>query len=191
VVLRKAGIVKTGNGNPWRIDLRRTRALYHPASNGYVFVNSRRFRDGWVPEEQHDEVLEEVREALLGFHDPETGKPVLAAALRVDNQPRDSDLLGQGRGDLLLVPKVGYSLGGPLHRFPLLPARLSGSHQFHPGIRSMHAVLELVGPGFTPGGQVGAATHREVYQLLRARLGLPPTGPLPFAPGSGEVPEEP
>lgn len=186
VVLRQAGILKTGRGNPYFIDLKRTRALYHPASNGYVFVNTPRFRGGWVPEEQRDEILEEVREALLDFQDPETGKPVLAAALRVDRQPEDSDLGGQGRGDLLLVPKVGYSLGGPLHKSALLPARLSGSHQFHPGIRSMHAILELAGPGIPAGGQVGVTSHREVHQLVRARLGLPVTGDLPFAPGFGE-----
>lgn len=64
----------------------RTRAFAHPADNqGYVRLNLRgRERDGIVPEEAADELVEEIAEGLASFRDPD-GSPAVAETVR----PRD------------------------------------------------------------------------------------------------------
>ncbi len=174
VVLREAGLLRCRPGNPYQIDPQRTRAIYHPANNGYLFVNDRRFRRGNVPERERQAVIDEARALLTGFKDPETGKPVLAAAIDVGTQPEDSELRGQGRGDLFLVAARGYSLGDPLHHQALLPADLCGHHQQAPGLRAHHAILEATGPGIEPGTAIGVVSHRDVHETFRLVLGLEP-----------------
>lgn len=172
--LKQAGLLKTKRGNPYRIDLERTKALYHPANNCYVYVNSTRYPRGIVPDAERDEVLEAATQALKGVIDPATGEAVLAHVVRIDHLPEDSEMRGQGRGDLFLALKPGYSLGESLHKQALLPAHLSGHHQQHPGMRTNHAIFELTGPGVRAGHALGVVSQRDVHETFRHVLGLEP-----------------
>jgi predicted AlkP superfamily phosphohydrolase/phosphomutase len=172
VALKKAGLLKTKRGNGYRIDLARTKAIYHPANNCYVFVNSTRYPGGIVKDEDREEVLDKATEALKGVLDPDTGEAVLAHVIRIDRLPEDSDMRGQGRGDLFLALKHGYSLGESLHQDALLPAHLSGHHQQHPGLRTNHAIFELAGPGVKVGHELGVVSQRDVHETFRRVLGL-------------------
>lgn len=174
VVLREAGLLFTAGRNRHQIDLSRTRALYHPANNGYVYVNAAPWSSGWVPEAERTEVLEAARDALTRFQDPETGKPVLSAAIPVHGPGADPQLGGPGRGDLFLAIKRGYSLGHSLNRSAILPADLAGHHQQSPGLRHHHAIFEIQGPGVEAGRELGVVSHRDVHETMRHLLDLPP-----------------
>jgi predicted AlkP superfamily phosphohydrolase/phosphomutase len=176
VLLRQAGLLATKEGNDYQIDLARTRALYHPANNNYVFLNTKAHRLGWLPESEREATLEAVREVLTRYLDPETGQTVLAAAIRVDHLPPDSELRGQGRGDIFLAVKPGYSLGDSLHQQALVPADLAGHHQQHPAYRPVHGIFECVGPRVRAGSSIGVINHRDIHETMRHLLGLPASG---------------
>jgi predicted AlkP superfamily phosphohydrolase/phosphomutase len=181
VALREAGLLHTVRGNPYRIDMKRTRAIYHPANNSYVFLNTKEHRKGIVEEHEREELLEEVRDVLQAVKDPDTGKSVLAHTLRIDSLPENSEMRGQGRGDLFLALRPGYSLGETLHRKALLPAHLAGHHQQHPGLISNHALFECLGPRIRRNHRIGVISHRDIHETARHLLGLPP------GDGGGEI----
>lgn len=181
VALREAGLLHTVRGNPYRIDLSRTRAIYHPANNSYVFLNTSDRPGGIVPPEEEEELLEEVREVLQAVKDPDTDQSVLAHTIRVDHLPEDSELRGQGRGDLFLALRPGYSLGENLHRKALLPAYLAGHHQQHPGLASNFALFEALGPPIRRNHEIGLVSHQDIHETARHLLGLEP------GEGAGEV----
>jgi len=160
-VLEKAGLLHYHAG---AIDLSRTRAVYHPAGNGSLWVN----RDGYVeghvsPRDVHD-VLVRARRALESVRHPTTG----GAALQVQATPDPA-----AEGDLLVVPSRGVHLtpkvsptGGSIEA-----THKSASHLIYSGDPSLDAFY--AGRGRALGKAASRLDSREV--LPRVLETLPET----------------
>ncbi|MDY7092087.1 MAG: alkaline phosphatase family protein [Acidobacteriota bacterium] len=189
-VLERAGLLartRTGEGNG-KVDLSRTRALAPPVGSPWsVWINGTERLGGIVPPEEQEAVLDEVRWALLGFVDPETGvRPVIRtldpadgalgeaevsfgpSALESNGRVLYFDLaagyypqssLGQDPGDPL-VSRTPYSWG-------------QGHHGYWPERRDMHAIFYLAGPGVAPGVTLPPTRHVDVAPTVARLVGLP------------------
>lgn len=177
VVLRDAGLLRHTRRHRDPIDWKKTRAFYHPANNGFVFLHDERFPRGQAIEDRAARI-EEVKEALMKPVDPETGRSILAHVLDVSQLPESSEYRGQGRGDLYLVLRPGYSMGETFHRQALLPAHLKGHHQQMAGLRAHHAIFLATGKRLRRDHALGILQHPDVHETARSLLALEPgTGP--------------
>ncbi len=99
---------KDENGNDTReVDWEKTRAIQIQGSS--IYINTKgRWETGWVDPANQYELEEQIMTDLYGYKHPETGKRVIALALR----NKDAALLGCGgprSGDIILFTAEGYN----------------------------------------------------------------------------------
>jgi predicted AlkP superfamily phosphohydrolase/phosphomutase len=174
-VLREAGLLtENGNGGP---DLARTGALFLYSHGGGVFLNSRRFKDGVVADDQRRDLKAAVRKALLSARDPETGTPLARAV--VDSEV-DGEALGIGgefAPDLYFDPTPGYqasaAFGSKVIVGPAVPIGM-GAHGPFPTRRRLHGIFYAVGPGVRAGARPGIVGQVDPAPTVAHLLGIPP-----------------
>ena len=98
------------NGNEMHeIDWTKTKAVATRANQIYINLVGRNNGQGIVPVEEKYELEEEIMTALYGYRDKETGKRIIACALR----NKDAVLLGLGGpecGDIIYWTAEGYNM---------------------------------------------------------------------------------
>jgi predicted AlkP superfamily phosphohydrolase/phosphomutase len=171
VALQKAGLLTlTRDGD---VDLFRTRAIYFPGNSGYFLVNKLAREQGIVTPEQEPSVLEELKAALGGLTDPDTGQP-LVTAIYDPKDPHEPALGGPHGGDLYVDLAPGYYSSATL-RGPLVSDRPpTGEHLYGPERPSMKAAFSVAGPGVAAGVDLGELRQIDVAPTLAALLGIDP-----------------
>lgn len=170
-VLREAGVVvEDGNG---RVDLARTRALF---TGSGVFVNSTRFKNGIVTDQQRQGVKADVRKALLSARDPATGTPLVRAVVDADLDGEALGIGGEFAPDLYFDPTPGYQPGTFASKVVVGPdiPRGMGAHGPFPTRRRLHGIFYAVGPGVRAGARPGIVRQVDPAPTVARLLGIPP-----------------
>lgn len=102
-------MVKDENGNDTKeIDWSKTRAVQQQGNDIFINLKGKNGGRGIVDPEDQYELEEQIMTDLYGYKDPETGKRVIALALR----KKDAVLLGYGgetAGDIFFATAEGYN----------------------------------------------------------------------------------
>ena len=161
-----------------------TQALYGLESAGGVHINTvaglpnqNGQLNGVVAAADYDGVVEQVREALLGARDPETGERVITAVYRADEQ-RENGLGGPHGADLYLELAPGYYWSSDAESGPIVEA----SEPFTTGIHgvppinndAMLGYAVLGGDGFADGVVAERARSTVLTPTAMRAVGLEP-----------------
>jgi len=148
--LTKAGLLvthQTSDGE--QIDWARSRAV--PLHSSHIYVNLEgRDPTGIVPPSDYERTVDEIIAALYDAREPDTGKPMVALALRREDA-RLVGLGGEGMGDVIFAVAGGIgSPGGGVHAGQIPTARSRGGTQCAlllgsgPGIRKGHRITRTI-----------------------------------------------
>jgi hypothetical protein len=149
------------------IDVPRSRAAYHPAGNGSLWVNDAGRAGGIVAPDERDGVVEAAERALRAVRDPLTGR----SPLDVTRVP----LAGRPLfGDLLVRPHPGYDPRWERHESGALAAaaRKGGTHVTPTGETTLRGVLAARAAGAALGAGPDVPVmevHHLVERLVAAR----------------------
>jgi hypothetical protein len=147
------------------VDVRSSRAAYHPAGNGSVWVNRLDRAGGVVGPELESSVIAAAESAFRGARDPETGGPAIDV-WRVPEGERD--LLG----DLFLNLRTGYECywePGPSGA-EFAAARKGGTHITPTGESTLRGIF-TVGKGHWPADLSEPASLTDVHAVIERLLG--------------------
>ncbi|HEY4027468.1 MAG TPA: alkaline phosphatase family protein [Candidatus Dormibacteraeota bacterium] len=156
--LARVGLVRFDEQG-W-IDVRASRAAFHPAGNGSIWVNLTGRPGGLVGPESRRAVVEAAELALRGLRDPLTGRPPLDVT-RVGEAERGSI------GELFVRLRPGYECtakpgpGGD----ELRETRKAGTHVTPTGESSLNGIL-AVGDGAGPVLLDRGLTLTDVYPVI-------------------------
>ena len=148
--LKKAGLMVMRQGPEGeQIDWAASRAV--PLRSCHIYVNLEgRDPTGIVPPEQYERTVDEIIAALYDAAEPETGKRMVALALRREDA-RMVGLGGDGTGDVVFAVAGGIgSPGGGVHAGQIPTARSRAGTQCSllmasgPGIRKGHRITRTV-----------------------------------------------
>jgi predicted AlkP superfamily phosphohydrolase/phosphomutase len=186
IALQRAGLLAL---TPERqIDLSRTRALLLPLSDGSVAVNATDRKGGIVPVERSQSVIEDVRRALEGVVDPETGTRIVTGFF----EPSRSGLLqpgGRTTGELFLDLAPGYTFSSQTEEDIVVSAAgPEGSVMPLPTRRDMLAVFGAWGPRVPAGARWARVRGIDVVPSILDILGLEVPAELP---GRSLLPRKP
>ncbi len=155
-------------------------------ADGYIRLNvAGRERQGTVPREDYQNVIDELRTLLLQVVDPATGKNPVKEVIQTRERPEQQpeippDLVVTWRGDppacALESPRTGQI--GPLPYFR------SGGHVAHG--TEIENLLLASGPSFAPGSTAGPGHLLDVPASILDLLGVPRT---PEMAGRSLIPE--
>lgn len=167
VALREAGLLALDEDG--EIDLSRTRAV---SPNGqWITVNRTAWREGIVPPEEEEAVVEEARRVLEAVRGPD-GERVVTRTFTPAEHP-ELGLGGPAGGDLYWGTAPGYvTLSGFRAAAAAGPGRLRSGHGFPPDEPDMHTVFCAVGAGFAPGRIEGVRTT-VVAPTVAEYVGIP------------------
>lgn len=171
-VLEKAGLCVRDAQN--RVDWSKSKAAIPNWSDFFVVVNTLDRKGGIVSRFDRDEVLKQVRKALLDARD-DNGEPVVTGVFQPD-QMQGLGLGGPTGGDLYFEVAPGLY---PSNRFsnsllsPYGNEIGGGVHGFMPYRRKMGAIFYAAGPGLERGRQLPVIRHIDVFPTLCKATGLP------------------
>ncbi len=152
---------KDENGNPLKeVDWSQTKAVQIRGNHIWINLKGRNATGIVEPEEQY-ELEEEIMTALYGYRHPESGKRVIALALR----NKDAYLLGMGGpecGDILVWIAEGYNYD---HCDSL-------STTYGHATTSTSPIFIGAGPGFKPGYTKRIIREVDVAPTVAALLGV-------------------
>jgi predicted AlkP superfamily phosphohydrolase/phosphomutase len=161
-----------------------TQALYGLESAGGVHINTvaalpnqNGQRGGTVTQAEYEDVVQQVRDALLGARDPETGEPVITGVYSADEQT-ENGLGGPHGADLYLELAPGYYWDSDVESGPVVEV----SEPFTTGIHgvptidndALHGYAVLGGDGFTDGVVAGRARSTVLTPTAMRAVGLEP-----------------
>jgi hypothetical protein len=167
VALREAGLLAlTPEG---AIDLSRTKAV---SPNGYwITVNRTAWKEGIVPEDEVEAVVEAARAAIHGVTGPD-GERVVTRTFRPHEHP-EMGLGGSGGGDLYWGTAPGYHSGGGARAETAAgPARMRAGHGFPPDEPDMFTAFCGLGEGLGRGRIPGVRTTA-VAPTVAEYVGIP------------------
>lgn len=170
VVLHEAGLLAVDEGG--HIDLDRTKALYGPAGNGFLLVNSKPSPRGVVSEQDTALVAREAAMVLLARRD-ERGEPFLLAALEPGQRTADGEVPGREAGDLYLMAAPGVSLGtGAVGAVG--DVGTGGQHTASLDVVELDALFVVGGPSVPRRGRLETRIdNRDVAPTLARLVGVP------------------
>lgn len=173
VVLERAGLLaRTADG---RIDQTKTQICAPPWGDYFVTVNSTEWKDGIVPADAREAVLQRATDALLSAVDPDSGRHVVTRVFRA-SEMAGLGLGGVSGGDLYLDFAPGYAPSAMLNAEMVRPAALSigaGTHGFYPHRARMQTVWFVAGPGVAAGLTIGGVRQIDIAPTLSRLYGIP------------------
>lgn len=165
-VLKRAGLLVTRTGGQGEeIDWAASRAV--PLQSSYIYVNLEgRDPTGIVPPSEYERTVEEIIAALYDAADPDTGKRMIALALRRE----DARLVGLGgplMGDVVFAVAGGIGApGGGVHAGQIPTARSRAGTQC--------SLLLAAGPGIRQGHRISRTVRQhEIAPTISRYLGIP------------------
>ncbi|MBK5299008.1 MAG: alkaline phosphatase family protein [Vicinamibacteria bacterium] len=173
-VLRDAGLL--GENIKGGVDLATTRALFLYSHGGGIFLNSTRFKDGVVTDDQRRDVKAAVRHALLSARDPETGTPLARAVVDTDLDGEALGIGGEFAPDLYFDPTPGYQASARFSSKVIVGPPLvigMGAHGPFPTRRRLHGIFYAVGPGVRAGARPGIVRQVDPAPTVARLLGIP------------------
>jgi predicted AlkP superfamily phosphohydrolase/phosphomutase len=175
VVLRQAGLVDVDRDD--QIDVDRSRAVFLYSHGGGVYVNTTRWRNGRVPEEERAAVKQAAARALLAARDPDTGAPLVRAVFDPDIDGVALGIGGPYAPDLYVDPALGYETSRSAAPHAVTsrgPAIGFGSHGPAPWRRNLHSIFYAAGPLVEPGVRLGMIRTIDIAPTVAGLLGVPP-----------------
>lgn len=164
--LARAGLLRfDGQG---RIDARESKAAYHPAGNGSVWINTDDRAGGLVSRHERSSVADAVEHVLRDARDPQTGRPPVEVR-RIGEADRYK------LGDMFLYSRVGYDCrwepGPEGSEYSNTPK--GGTHVTptgEPTLRGIFATNDRLDVGHNDAGMTLADVHSAVRGLVTQSL---------------------
>lgn len=135
-LLRRSGMLEFDSEG--KIDISKTKAFFHPADNGSIFLNTEDYKDGIVPQAMKQTVLDSLINTLEGLKEPETGRPIIKGIRRMYEEGTS---LRELFGDIFVEPSYGYCLKGDMNTELIEKTNKSGYHHFNPDFSSMDGIF--------------------------------------------------
>lgn len=170
VLLREMGMLDADTTG--RIILRRTRATF--SSGGWVVVNRATRKNGAVPADSAQPILDRIEAALLAVRDS-AGTHVVPRVFRTGTVEGDSlGIGGPGGGDLYFSLAPGYYWNaGTLG--PMVDSLMPQGEHGYPSIdRDMHPALCIIGGG--QARRIGDIRSIDIAPSVAEWLGIAPPG---------------
>lgn len=186
-VLEEAGFLEQDAEG--EIDPSRTRAVH---VKHYLLLNTEDWREGIVPLEERDAVVEALEAALREVRDPWTGEPVFRDFFRPETDGDELGIGGPAGGDLYFDLAPGYLVDDGLEGDAIeeLPVP-RGWHGYLPTREDMLAVLLARGPGLPEDDAWPRLRAVDVAPLIAELLGIDPpadaVGSSPLGDRSGDA----
>ena len=130
-----------------------TQAFFTTLSGQALYINlDGTFTDGIIPQEQYDEVIEEIRESLLSIRHPKTDEKLVEAVIRSDKEFSGWRL--DDAPDLIVRTVPDHTLKGG-HSESLIKPSAQNNHD-RSGDHRSDGILIASGPSFDAGTIEGA-----------------------------------
>ena len=175
-ILQRAGLLVFKGPPSYYVNVTRSKALaFTSGGSAHIYINLKgRERPGIVPQEEYDEVVRAVIEALTETRDPETGEQVFC---RIVRRPELEQLKLDSRysGDVFVQACPGYVLTdwrGSEVVFE--PTTYYGQHGYDSTLPEMHAFFIAMGPGLKEGATIGPVHLVDVVPTVARFLGIEP-----------------
>jgi hypothetical protein len=136
-----------------------------------IAVNTREWKEGVVPVERRDEVVERICAELKSLRDPADGRPVVREVLTAKNGAPQCETCGDVYYDLM----PGYRTNprrGPAIISAVVPPK--GAHGFAPAREDMRAIFAVRGPEISPGSAIKGMRTIDVAPFICSLLGIQP-----------------
>jgi predicted AlkP superfamily phosphohydrolase/phosphomutase len=174
-VLREAGLLAEDTNG--RVDLARTRALFLYSHGGGIFLNSTKFKNGIVTDDQRRDVMSDVRKAILSARDPQAGTPLARAVVDTELDGEALGIGGEFAPDLYFDPAPGYMASARFGSTMLVGEPVPGGMGAHgpfPTRRRLHGIFYAAGPGVRAGARPGIVRQVDAAPTVAHLLGIPP-----------------
>lgn len=135
-LLRRNGMLEFDSRG--EIDIAKTKAFFHPADNGSIFINTIDYKGGIVPQSMKQAVLDNLVDILESFNDPCTGKPIIKRIWKVYKK---SEELRELFGDIFVEPSYGYCIKGDMSSRIIEGTNKSGNHHYNPDFSAMDGIF--------------------------------------------------
>lgn len=174
-ILKEAGLlVLDAEGN---IDPTQTRAYYGGENAGGIHINTARWKDGIVTEEQYEEVVQQVTDALTAATDPDTAEQMITTVYRAGEYEAEG-LGGRHGADLYIGLTYGYYWNAGFSDGPVgeaAPAFTTGIHGVRPtGNDAMLGFGILGGANFVDGVVAAEARSIDFTPTAALAVGIEP-----------------
>lgn len=169
VVLRQAGLLEVDEEGG--IIPGKSRAVYYPGSGDFVLVNrSSKFRDGIVSDEEAEDVLRQVEEALLAVRDEDGGRVVSRI---MEKEGEELHLDGPLGGDLYFQVSPRYYNSSRASGDAVIDAMANprGMHFGDPRWRPMNSICAFVRKGSRLESELGVIPSIDLAPTICTLLG--------------------
>lgn len=157
------------------LDLRRTRVLYPPLNSGYLVVNSQRFRNGAVSDEDWPFVVRNVVKLLKKAADPLTGRPIVKSVIDRKQTAGHTEVGPIDRDFIFFDLEKDFDYNDSFEAPAIVGDRPPyGTHVFFPENSDMHAIFFMIGPTTRPGKLIDHIRHIDIAPTVASLLGITP-----------------
>ncbi|HUR72102.1 MAG TPA: alkaline phosphatase family protein [Candidatus Limnocylindrales bacterium] len=155
-----------------RVDLTRSKIMYPTVNSGYLVINSIDRKGGIVRDDERDELVRNLREALFALRDGE--RQVVISIIDAASEGDEKGIGGEVGGDLYIELAPGYDFDPRLSGGQwITDAEPYGTHGASPDQASMRTLMVFNGPGIRPGQGLTNARLIDFAPTLAWILGLP------------------
>jgi predicted AlkP superfamily phosphohydrolase/phosphomutase len=155
-----------------RVDLTKTKVIYPAANNGYLLINSIDRKGGIVQQNEREELVSNVRDALFGLRDGE--RQVVVSIIDAAAEGAEKGIGGAVGGDLYIELAAGYDFDARLSGGQLIAdAEPYGTHGASPEQAAMGTLMVFNGPGIRAGQKLSNTRIIDFAPTLAWLLGLP------------------
>ena len=169
VALENAGLLTLDSQG--KIDLSKTKVIYSAVNSGFLIVNSTDRKDGIVPSEEIDRVIDASRTVLMNLRDGD--RKIVTA---VFDARRDGEAMGIGGdagGDLYIELAYGYEFDPRINPSSLISEiEPHGTHGANPAQPSVRTLMVWHGPGIRAGAKLKNSRIVDFAPTLADWLGI-------------------
>jgi len=152
------------------IDLSRTKAFYHPADNGAIFINTENYAGGIVPLDEKPLIIREVVKLLEDCRNEAAGGAVLRKINRICDENMENKNI---YGDIFVEPSYGYSIKPGLAKKVIEETNKSGSHHSNAEFNCMDAIFFAGGAGVKDKITGQSIFNTDIYSIICKLTSLP------------------
>jgi predicted AlkP superfamily phosphohydrolase/phosphomutase len=169
-VLQRSGLLVWDDRG--RLDLARTKILYPNVNHGYLLINSNDRKHGIVGPEERNDLVKQVREALLQVRDGD--RQVVTSVYDAETEGVPMGIGGDTGGDIYLELAPGYDFDPRVGSTEVITSREPrGTHGFNPSRRSMRTIMVFNGPAVAAGRKLRDVRIIDFAPTLSKLLDIP------------------
>jgi predicted AlkP superfamily phosphohydrolase/phosphomutase len=169
-VLQQGGLLHLDSQG--RVDLAKTKAVYPPANNGYLLINSKDRKGGIVGSAERRELVRKIREMFLALRDG--GQQIVKDVYDADIDGPTMGIGGEVGGDIYVELTPGYDFDPRIAPSALVSeTQPHGTHGANPEQPAIRTLMVFNGPGIQAGQTLTNVHIIDFAPTLARLLGIP------------------